>query len=324
MDPFIVSTLASIVAGAAPIVFAAIGETLSERSGVVNLSLDGTILLSAMAAFAVAYNTGAVLAGFVAGALVGAAVATVVAVASIELRQEQVAVGFVLTILTAELSAFLGSPYVNEFGPYLEQQTVPLFGALPVIGPIFFRHNLAIYASYLAIVLAWWWMYKTQPGLQMRGVGERPESAYARGVDVRAVRYLYTILGGALVGVAGATYSLVVKLGWSYNHTAGNGWIALAIVIFGGWNPWKVAGGAYLFGGLKALGSVLQRNPAFANVPTQIFSTAPFALMILFLALTSSGLTDRFLGLFSPPVRHRIEGLIRGEAPAALGERFRF
>lgn len=323
MDPFLISTLTLIISNAAPIVFASVGETLTEKSGVTNLSLEGTILLSAMTAFAVTYNTGSLIAGFAAAAAVGAGIAFIVAFASIELHQEQVAIGFVLTLFAADLSSFLGNPYVNLPGPYVGQQTIPLLSDLPIIGPILFNQNLVIYASYVVIVLAWWWMEKTQPGLQMRGVGERPESAFARGVDVDKVRYLYTLLGGALVGIGGATYSLVVKLGWSHNHTAGNGWIALAIVIFGGWNPWKVASGAYLFGLLKALGSVLQRNPAFAAVPTQIFSTAPFALMILFLALTSSGLTDRFLDLFSPTTRRTLEQLIRGRAPAALGKPFR-
>lgn len=322
MDGFIISTLASLVANAAPIVYAAIGETMTEKSGVTNLSLDGTILLSAMTAFAIAHNTGSLALGFLGAALIGAAVAFIVAFASIDLEQEQVAVGFVLTILTADLSSFLGNPYVHRPGPYLGRQPIPVLEGIPVLGPIFFQQNAAIYASYAVVFLAWWWMSKTQPGLKMRGVGERPASAFARGVDVHAIRYAYTMLGGALVGIAGATYSLVVKLGWSHNHTAGNGWIALAIVIFGGWDPWKVAGGAYLFGMLKALGSMLQRNPAFVNVPTQIFSTAPFALMILFLALTSSGLTDRFLNLFSPTTRRRLERLIRGRAPAALGQPF--
>ncbi len=323
MDPFIINTLASIVANAAPIVFAGVGETLTEKAGTVNLSLDGAILLTAMVAFAVALNTGSLAAGFAAAALIGAAIALIIAFASITLEIEQVAVGFVLTIFAADLSSFLGNPYVNRPGPYVGQQPIPWLGEIPILGPIFFNHNAVIYASYIVIFLAWWWMAKTQPGLKMRGVGERPESAFARGVNVNAIRYLYTMLGGALVGIAGATYSLVVKLGWSHNHTAGNGWIALAIVIFGGWNPWKVAGGAYLFGLLKSLGSILQRNPAFVNVPTQIFATAPFALMILFLALTSSGLTDRFLELFSPPTRRRLEQLIRGRAPAALGKPFR-
>lgn len=322
MDPFIISTLASIVINAAPIIYASIGETLTEKAGVINLSLDGTILLTAMSAFVVARHTGSVALGFLIAALIGAAIAAIIAIASIELKQEQVAVGFVLTLFTADLSSFLGNPYVNRPGPYLGQQPLPWLSGIPVLGPIFFSHNLAIYGSFLVILAAWWWMSQTQPGLQMRGVGERPESAFARGINVFRIRYLYTLLGGALVGIAGATYSLVVKLGWSHNHTTGNGWIALAIVIFGGWNPWKVAGGAYLFGALRALGSVLQRNPAFSAVPTQIFATAPFALMILFLALTSSGLTDRFLALFSPAWRRRLEHLLRGRAPAALGQPF--
>jgi ABC-type uncharacterized transport system permease subunit len=319
---FAVRTLASVVGASVPVVLASIGETISEKSGVINLSLDGSIALSAMTGFAVALTTGSVTLGFLAAMAAGALVALVIAFASITLRQEQVAVGFVLTMLCLELADFLGNPFVRKPGPSVPYAPIPYLSDIPILGPILFRHNLVVYLSLVSIVVVWWWIYKTQPGLKMRGVGERPESAFARGVNVNLLRYLYTVAGGALVGLAGASYSLSIKLGWSHRHTFGIGWIALAIVIFGGWNPWRVAAGCYLFGLLKALGSILQRNPAFARVPTQIFSSAPFALMIFALLLASSDGVDRLLRLLPTPLARRADRIIRGRAPGALGKPF--
>jgi ABC-type uncharacterized transport system permease subunit len=319
---FIIQTLSSIVAASAPVILASIGETISEKSGVINLSLDGSIALSAMTGFAVAYTTGSVTLGFLAAMAVGAFIASIIAFASITLRQEQVAVGFVLTMLCLDLADFLGNPFVRQRGPSVAHAPIPLLADIPVLGPIFFDHNLIIYVSMLAVVAAWWWMHRTQPGLKMQGVGERPEAAYARGVNVNRLRYIYTLAGGALVGLAGASYSLSIKLGWSHRHTFGIGWIALAIVIFGGWSPWRVAAGCYLFGLLKALGSILQRNPAFARVPTQIFSSAPFALMIFALLLISSEGVDRLLALLPTRLARRLDRAIRGRSPGGLGKPF--
>jgi simple sugar transport system permease protein len=319
---FIVQTLSSIVSSSTPVVLASIGETISEKSGVINLSLDGSIALSAMAGFAAAYMTGSVAVGIVAAMAVGAIMALIVAFASISLRQEQVAVGFVLTMLGLSLADFLGNPFVRKPGPSVPHAPIPYLSEIPILGPILFNHNLVVYLSLLSIVAAWWWMYQTQPGLKLQGVGERPESAFARGVDVNRLRYVYTVTGGALVGLAGASYSLSIKLGWSHGHTSGIGWIALAIVIFGGWHPGRVAVGSYLFGLLKALGSILQRNPAFSNVPTQIFSSAPFALMIFALLLVSSKGVDRLLGLLPPRLARRVDRVIRGRSPGGLGRPF--
>ncbi|HEY67336.1 MAG TPA: ABC transporter permease, partial [Thermoflexia bacterium] len=316
---FLIQTLSSIVAAATPVVLASIGETISEKSGVINLSLDGSIALSAMTGFAVAFTTGSATLGLLAAMAVGALIALIVAFASITLRQEQVAVGFVLTMLGLELADFLGNPFVRKPGPSVPHMPIPLLSGIPFLGPIFFDHNLMVYLSLLSIVAVWWWIYKTQPGLKLQGVGERPESAFARGVNVNRLRYVYTVVGGALVGLGGASYSLSIKLGWSHRHTFGIGWIALAIVIFGGWNPWRVAAGSYLFGLLKALGSILQRNPAFAAVPTQIFSSAPFALMIFALLLVSSEGVDRLLALLPPRLARRIDRAIRGRPPGGLG-----
>ncbi len=319
---FLVRTLSSVVAASTPVILASIGETISEKSGVINLSLDGSIALSAMMGFAVAFTTGSVALGFLAAMAVGALIALTIAFASITLRQEQVAVGFVLTMLGLELADFLGNPFVRKPGPSVPHMPIPYLAKIPILGPVFFDHNLIVYLSLLSIVVTWWWISRTQPGLKLQGVGERPESAFARGVNVNRLRYVYTVIGGALVGLAGASYSLSIKLGWSHRHTFGIGWIALAIVIFGGWSPWRVAAGSYLFGLLKALGSILQRNPAFAAVPTQIFSSAPFALMIFALLLVSSEGVDRLLALLPTRLARTIDRIIRGRSPGGLGKPF--
>lgn len=316
----LIRILAGILAASTPLVFASVGETLTEKSGVINLSLDGSILLSAMAGFAAAYVSGSVIIGFAAAALVGAAAALVVAVASIELHLDQVAVGFVMTLLCADLSAFLGNPYVRKPGPSVPPLPIPVLKDIPVIGPIFFSHNLLVYASFALIIMSWLWMFRTRPGLEMQGVGERPAAAFARGVNVNRVRYLYTLLGGALVGVAGASYSLSFKLGWSYNLTLGIGWIALAIVIFGGWNPIRAAIGCYLFGALQTMGSTLQG--VLPGVPTQVFQAAPFALMIVVLLLVRSESLEQWLSRRSGRASRVLAGLLLVTPPGALGTRF--
>lgn len=316
----LIRILASILAESTPLVFASVGETLSEKAGVINLSLDGSILLSAMAGFAAAYLTGNLLAGFAVAMIVGAAIALVVAVASIELRLDQVAVGFVLTILAADLSSFLGNPFVRKPGPSVPPLPIPLLKDIPVLGTLFFSHNLLVYLSFALIILAWLWIYKTRPGLEMQGVGERPAAAFARGINVNRLRYVYTIVGGALVGLAGASYSLSFKLGWSYNHTAGIGWIALAIVIFGGWSPLRAAIGAYLFGGLQSLGSILQG--VLPGVPTQFFQAAPFAMMIIVLVLVRNDAIEDWLSRLPGRWGRTLAGLLRVTSPGALGTRF--
>ncbi|MFH1086107.1 MAG: ABC transporter permease [Chloroflexota bacterium] len=318
-DDLVIRTLRSVIAASTPLVFAGIGELLTEKAGVVNLSLDGSILLAAMAGFAVAFLSGSLLLGILAAMAVGALLASLIAYGSIALKQDQVAIGFVLTLLGADLSSFMGNPFVRKPGPSVPHWPVPGLVRIPVVGPILFDHDVLVYLSYALVLGAWLWIARTQAGLRLRAVGERPEAAFARGVDVNRTRYLYTALGGALVGLAGATYSLSVKLGWSHRHTAGMGWIALAIVIFGGWSPFRVALGAYLFGALKSLGSILQ--PIYPTVPTQVFQAAPFALMIVALLLVSGDLT-RVQGYLPRRLRPLAAALLQGRAPAGLGKRF--
>ncbi len=322
----IIIDLAAVLAGASPLVFAAMGETINERAGVINLSLDGTMLLSAMVGFAVGLNNDSVLLGFCAAALIGMLVALVLCVTSISFGQSQTAVGFVLTLLCTDLSSFLGNPYVRVPGVAVPSAPVPFLSDLPVVGQLFFSHDLLIYASFLLIPAVWFFLFRTRAGLVLRSLGERPTAAYARGVNVTRLRYLYTLLGGALVGIGGAAYSLDLRQGWSYRHTAGTGWIALAIVIFGGWRPWRVALGCFLFGGLQTLASRLQSE--IPNMPTQIFQVAPFALMIIILVLVNAGsspFVSRQISRLPEPLRRPTQRIVEHIAvapPAALGQPF--
>jgi ABC-type uncharacterized transport system permease subunit len=308
------ATLNSIVAAAAPLIIAALGETITEKSGVINLSLEGTLRLSAMTAFVLAFWVGHALVGFVAAALVGAAIASIIAYASISLKLNQIAVGFVLTLLAVDLASFLGDSFVGERGPRVPPMPIPLLSDIPFFGKVLFDQNLVVYASFFAIGATWWFFYRTRPGLIVQGIGERPEAAFARGIKVNTLRFWYTVLGGAMVGIAGASYSLDVKLGWRETLTLNLGWIALALVIFGGWHPLRVALGAYLFGALQVLAFQLQ--DVFPGV-SQILPVAPFPLMILALVIVHSAWFKQ-LGTRYPKLRN----ILGSEAPAALGTVF--
>lgn len=322
MNESLINILNSVVANATPLVIAGIGETINERAGVTNLSLDGSLALSAMLGFVAALATGNILVGLIVAMLAGALVALIVAVADIQLRQDQIAIGFVLTLLCADLAQFLGQNYTRTPGPQLLSAPIPVLSQIPVVGTIFFSHQILVYFSYVLIFVTWWWLFHTRGGLAHRAVGERPEAAFARGTNVNRLRYLYTFIGGALVGLAGASYSLAVKPGWATPPVMrGDGWIALAIVIFGGWHPFRVVLGAYLFAALRALSSAIQRSPD-VNIPLVLLNGLPWVLMIATLLLVSSGAVERLLRILPRPVQKWTRNLLRSDPPAALGTRF--
>lgn len=315
-----VSVLATAIASATPLIFASIGETITERAGVINLSAEGTILLAAMGSFAIAKLTDNLFLGFLGAAVIGAIIALIVAFGALTLKQSQIAIGFVLAMLCADLSSFLGNPFVRIPGPTVPNLPIPLLSGIPIVGPLLFQGDILEYLSFLLIIGTWIYFYRTRSGLLLRAIGEQPAAAFARGNNVILLRYFYTLLGGALIGLAGAAFSLDFKAGWSHRHTAGYGWIALAIVIFGGWNPLRVALGAYLFSILQSLASLAQSW--IPSVPTQVFSTAPFALMILVLVLTSNQWLEEFLLRLPPTLRRSIYQVIHVTPPAALGRTF--
>jgi simple sugar transport system permease protein len=291
--------------------------------------MNGTILLSAMGGFAVALFTDNIVLGFLAGMIIGALVALVVAFASITLRQSQVAVGFVLALLCRDLSYFLGNPIMGETAPRLSSSPIPVLSGLPILGPLFFKQDVMTYLSFILVIAAWIFIFRTRPGLILQGIGERPAAAFARGANVNRLRYFYAVLGGALIGLAGPIYSLSVKAGWkgTISGLDGLGWIALSITIFGGWNPIRAALGAYLFAVLQWLGLVLQ--PLLPGLPSQVLQVAPFPIMILTLLFVNIGnaeWVDRTLAAMPESTRHvtaKILRAMRATPPAALGEPFK-
>ncbi|MBI3150900.1 MAG: ABC transporter permease, partial [Chloroflexi bacterium] len=252
----------------------------------------------------------------------------VVAFASITLKQSQVAVGFVLALTCRDLSYFLGNPYMGVPGPRLQAAPIPVLGDIPIIGQLFFRQDPITYISFIAIFLAWMWIFRTRPGLMLQGIGEKPAAAFIRGANVNLMRYVYTVIGGALIGLAGPAYSLAIRAGWmgTISGLDGIGWIALSITIFGGWNPSRAAFGAYLFAFLQWLGLVLQ--PVLTQVPSQVLQVAPFPLMILTLLLVNIGDTEwveRTLAAMPETTRKFLSKLLRAmraSPPAALGVPF--
>ena len=310
------ATLATIIALSVPLLFVTAGETISEKSGVINLSLEGSLMLSALAGFAVAFESGETWLGFVAAAVVGGAFAFLVAFSSITLWLNQVAVGFVLASLGIALSSFLGSSYTGKPGGQIAVPPldVPVLSEIPFFGPVLFSHNVVVYASGVLVLVVWLFMYRTRPGLTLQGIGERPSAAHARGIAVNRLRYLYTIAGGALVGVGGAALTLDAKLGWSFLHTRNLGWIALAIVIFGGWHPLRVAGGVLLFGLLQWM--ALDFQSLFPSL-TQVLPIMPFALMISALVIVNATWLRDWAD------RHPRWGhVILGDPPSAIGRHF--
>lgn len=326
--PTLLIGLAGVIAAAGPVVVATVGETVTERAGVVNLSVNGTIILSAMASFVVAVNSQNLLLGILMGGFVGGVVALIVAFASITLKQSQVAVGFVLTLLCRDLAYFLGSPFMGISGPIIPSLPVPGLSKIPFLGPLFFNLDIMTYFSYLVIIVFYIWIFKTRGGLFLQGIGDRPAAAYARGANVNLMRYVYTVLGGVMVGIAGAMYSLSIKAGWkgTISGLDGIGWIVLSITIFGGWNPLRAALGGYLFAFLQWLGLVLQ--PSLPNIPSQVLQVAPFPLMILTLLLVNIGnaeWVDQTLARLPESSRRtaaRILRAMRTSPPASLGVPF--
>jgi len=323
----IVTLIASILTASPPVIFAVLGETISEKGGVINLSLDGSILLTAMVAFVVALKTDNVIAGLMAAMVTGALIALIIALVSLTLRQAQVATGFVLALLCRDLAYVLGNPYAHVPGPQIPHTPLGGLSAVPVVGPILFDQDPLVYLSMAAVVVIWIYMYWTRPGLELQGLGERPAAAYARGVNVTLMRYVYTLIGGALVGLGGASFSLLVKPGWARPYgVEGTGWIALSIVIFGGWRPLRAATGAYFFVALQTLANTFQS--AMPSVPTQVFPTLPFPLMILTLVLVTIGNADwmnrvlRFLPARLQRFTLRTLRALQASPPAALGTAF--
>lgn len=291
------------LAAGTPLVYAAAGELVVEKSGVLNLGVEGMMLVGAVMAFIVAATTGSAWLGILAGTLGGALLALGFGVLTLSLMSNQVAAGLALSLFGAGLSAFVGKPYVSRVVSALPPLHVPMLSDLPVIGKLVFGLNPLVYLSLVLLVAIQWFLYRTRAGLVLRAIGESPSSAHAIGHSVIGIRYAAVVFGGACAGLAGAYLAVAYTPLWVEGMTAGRGWIALALVVFATWKPWRVLAGAYLFGGVTL--AQFQAQASGTEIPSQLLSMLPYLATILVLAIISRDAT-----------------LIRLNAPASLGKPF--
>ncbi len=294
MSPVTAAVLAAAVRAGTPVLFATLGEIFAERAGVLNLGVEGMMLASALAGFAITARTGNPWIGAAAAAAAGGCLSVIHAFLSVTLRANQVASGLGLTIFATGMSAFLGRGYVGVPGSGFQSTPVPLFAQIPVLGPVLFQQDPLVYLSYAAVPVAWYVLYRTRWGLEIRAVGEQPEAADAMGVDVARVRYACVIAGGVLAGLGGTFLSTAYTSMWIENMTAGRGWIALALVIFATWDPLRAVVGAYLFGGVNALQLHLQATGT--SLPTYLLLMAPYIFTIVVLVLATQETARKRLG----------------------------
>lgn len=278
--------IAALMVSATPILLAAIGELVVERAGVLNLGVEGMMITGAVIGFAVAVSTTSPVLGFGAAAVAGALLALCFGVLTQVMLANQVATGLGLTMVGLGFSALIGKPYEGMKAPSLDTLHIPLLSDLPVVGPMLFRHDAVVYLSLLLVLVVAVFLRRSRAGLVLRAVGENHDAAHALGYKVIRLRLLAIAFGGAAAGLGGAYVSLVRVAQWTEGMTAGAGWIALAIVVFASWRPWRVLLGAYLFGGVTVLQLNLQA--AGVKVPVAILSMSPYLITILVLVLISA------------------------------------
>ena len=279
----LIPILASTVGAATPLIYAALGELIVERAGVLNLGVEGMMLVGAIAAFAVASQSGSLTLGFAAGMAAGMATSLLFGFLTLTLQANQVATGLALTLFGVGLSAFVGRDVVGQVVDGVKGLSIPLLGDIPFVGPLLFRFDLLVYASIALFIAMHWFLNHTRGGLLVRAVGESPVSAHAIGYPVIAIRYLAVLFGGALSGIAGAYLSLAITPMWVEGMTAGRGWIALALVVFATWKPGRVLIGAYLFGGVTIL--QLHAQGFGVRVPSEFLSMLPYIATIIVLVI---------------------------------------
>ncbi|GAA0298694.1 ABC transporter permease [Rhodovulum strictum] len=277
---------ASLMVAATPILLAAIGELVVEKSGVLNLGVEGMMITGAICGFAIAVETGSPVLGFLAAMLGGAALSLVFGFLTQVLMSNQVATGLALTLFGLGFSALIGQGYVGIKPPAMAKPDLGPLADIPVLGRILFSHDLIVYLSLGLVVAVWVFLRFTRPGLILRAVGENHDAAHALGYHVVRIRLAAIAFGGACAGLGGAYLSLIRVPQWTEGMTAGAGWIALAIVVFASWRAGRVLLGAYLFGGVAVLQLNLQA--AGVAVPVELLSASPYLVTILVLVIMSA------------------------------------
>jgi simple sugar transport system permease protein len=275
--------VASTVAAATPLIIAALGVLICERAGVLNLGVEGMMLIGAVTAFAVATTSGSLFLGYVAAALAGMALALIFGVLTLTLQTNQVATGLALALFGVGLSAFVGQGFVGLPIERVPELDIPFLSSVPVLGPLLFKYDAIVYLSLILYFAVSWFLYKSTAGLRLRAVGESPGVAHSIGERVILIRYLAVLFGGATSGIAGAYLSTALTPMWVEGMSAGRGWIVLALVVFGTWRPLRVLLGAYLFGGVTVL--QLHAQGLGVNVPSEFLSMLPYLATIVVLVL---------------------------------------
>ena len=303
MTDIVISSLLTIATAATPLIFAAIGELVVEKSGVLNLGVEGMMIAGAVIAFAVGIHSGSVIVGIIAGGVAGMVIASLFALLVLRLFANQVATGLALTIFGIGLSALIGHAYTGQTLKALQAIHIPFLSDIPLIGPIVFGHDPMVYLSiFLAFAVAWF-LKSTRAGLILRAVGENHHAAHNIGYPVIKIRFVAILFGGFLAGLGGAYLSTVYTPLWVENMTAGRGWIALALVVFASWKPQRVVAGAYLFGGITIIQLHVQGSGS--SMPSQFLTMLPYLMTIVVLVFISRG-----------TARHSLS------APASLGKSF--
>jgi len=295
---------ATLIAGT-PLVIVALGELVTEKSGMLNLGAEGMMSVGAVAAFVVAHGSGSTWLGVAAGAAAGMTLALVFGIITIHLMANQVATGLAIAIFGVGLAAFLGKPYESLVLESVQPLAIPFLSELPVIGKAIFQQQSLVYGSWILFLGVAWFLYRSRAGLVLKAVGESPRSAHAVGISVFKVRYLAVLFGGAMAGLGGAFLSVFHTPMWTEGMVAGKGWIALALVVFATWRPFRVLIGAYLFGGVLISQLFVQSSTLQVNIPSQFLSALPYIATILVLVLISRNLQ-----------------MIRLNSPASLGKPF--
>jgi general nucleoside transport system permease protein len=299
----ILSIILTIMTAATPLLLAATGELVTERSGVLNLGVEGMMAVGAVSAFAVAFTTGNPYMGIVAAIGAGIVISLVFAFLTLGMAANQVATGLALTLLGLGVSALMGEGFVGQPGVKLERLHIPGLSDIPLIGPIVFGQDVLVYFSFILAAATSYVLFRTRIGLTIRAVGDNHSSAHVLGFGVNKVRLLCVMFGGACAGLGGGYLSLAYTPLWIENMVAGRGWIALALVVFGSWLPGRVVAGAYLFGTISILGFALQSKQL--GIPPQLLNALPYLVTILALVVISAR------GSFN-----------RTNTPACLGQSF--
>jgi simple sugar transport system permease protein len=284
--PLWTAIAAGMIRSATPVLLATVGECITERAGVLNLGLEGVMLAGALSAVAVSYSTHNVALALTAAMLVGTICGLLHAFLCIRFQANQVASGIALTILLSGVTAFLGADFVGKPIQSISAFKIPWIGDIPVIGSILFNQDSLVYFCYLIVPVTYWLINHTRFGLSLRAAGEEPRAAAAAGINVRRVRYICTMLGASLAALGGAYLSLVYAQGWIENITAGRGWVAVGLVMFAAWNPWRALIGAYLFG--LAISLQLRLQAAGCDVSPYLLGMLPYLLVILAMAISST------------------------------------